>query len=437
MNDFMVVLVSCSIGMSLMTILFLVLVSFCQKKSSPGFFYYLSAALLVGFAIPFRVKIQPFLRGQAVPPSKIVSFQENIATTVQENALLETGRWHSVVEPMFLCWMIVAAAILIYFIVQHVKFTRTLTRWIEADKLLFSELKVSSNLKIVRCKCIVTPMLVQLDQPTILLPNENYSPTELALIIQHEQVHFLRKDWLLRGVMIVAVAIHWFNPLIYILARQMTKWCEISCDEKVIKNLSQTERYKYADLILETVRRQTKPSMLSSLLSGGKRDIQQRLSFIVEARKRTFNRGVLAVCLFLILGASTAISIPINIENYVGIGKTEVEANAEMRTIMSETFNNEFKESDFAGMTIRYDKKSVPIVSDPNGEVRSSGFLGKTKKRMNGFYSTSDCDKDSLYFQIEKDSPILVTDSTPEFNVVKVRYAGKTGYMKKKNITFN
>lgn len=437
MNEFMVVLVSCSLGMSLMTALFLVLVRFSQQRFSPKFFYYLSVALLFGFAIPFRVKLQPFLGGQAITLSKVVTIQENVVTTVQESTVLDTGSWYSVVERMFMCWLIVAAAILIYSVVQHVMFTRTLTRWIESDEQLHSKVDASTDLRRMRCKCIATPMLVQLDQPTILLPNETYSATELAMIIQHEQIHFLRKDWLLRGVMIVAVALHWFNPLVYVLARQMTKWCEISCDEQVTKDLSQAERHKYANMILEAVRRQEKQSMLSSLFSGGKYELQQRLSFIVEPKKRSLNRGILAVSLLLILVGSTVISIPMNATNSTGFGKTEAVEKDEMRKILLEEFNNEFKESDFAGMTISYDKKGVPIIKDSNAEAGGSGFLGKTNKQVNSFYSTSACDKDSLYFQIEKNSSVLVTDSLPEFNVVKVRYAGKTGYMKKKNIAFN
>ncbi|MBO1305038.1 M56 family metallopeptidase [Enterococcus sp. 669A] len=450
MIDFMVALFSCSLGMSLMMAMFLVLVRFFQQRFSPRFFYYLSVALLFGFAIPFRVKLPHFLIGRTVNPSNTVSLQENIVTAVQENTVLETGKWYSMVDPVFTCWLIVAALILIYYVVQHVEFTRTLNRWIESDDHLLSKLDISTDLKTVRCKCITTPMLVQLDQPTILLPDVDYSPEELALIIQHEEIHFLRKDWLLRGVMIFAVALHWFNPLVYVLARQMTKWCEISCDEEVTKNLSRAQRYKYADIILETVRRQSKQSMLSSLLSDGKHELQQRLSFIVETRKRPFNADGLVVCLLLILGGSTAISLPtsaatggsidisipegeLSVEEYY---QTEAERKAEFEIAMSEVFSNEFKESDFAGMTISYDERGVPIVRDPNAEERNHAISAKTKKRLTSFYSSSSCDKDSLYFQVERDNIIGVTAGGYGYKAVKVKYAGKTGYMKSSNITF-
>ncbi|MGM0213552.1 M56 family metallopeptidase [Enterococcus sp. AZ109] len=450
MIDFMVALFSCSLGMSLMTALFLVLVRLCQHKFSPKFFYYLSVALLFGFAIPFRVKLQSFLVGRTVNPSKVVSFQENLATAVQENTVLETGKWYSMVEPVFTCWLIVAALILLYSVAQHVKVTRTLKRWIDLDDQMLSEMGSSTNIKMVRCTCIATPMLVQLDEPTILLPDEDYSPEELALILQHEEIHFLRKDWLLRGVMIFAVALHWFNPLVYVLAHQMTKWCEISCDEQVTKDLSRAERYKYADIILKTVRRQSQQSMLSSLLSDGKHELKQRLSFIVEAKKRPFNSGGLIICLLLILGGSTAISLPTSAatggsidisipeseEIDVGEYQTEAEREAELETAMSEVFSNEFKESDFAGMLISYDRKGVPIVRDPNEAERNPAIFAKTKKRLVGFYSTFDCDEDSLCFQVERGSVVEVTDSAYYYKAAKVKYAGKSGYMKSSTITF-
>ncbi|MGG5330766.1 M56 family metallopeptidase [Enterococcus sp. AZ163] len=433
MNNFMVTLVSCSVGMSLMMAMFLVLVHFCQQRYSPRFFYYLSVVLLLGFAIPFRVKLHPFWGGKTVTPSKVVSFQETIATTVQQNTVLESSRWFSVVELVFMIWLMVAVTILIYYAVQHAKFTRTLTRWIESDEQLFSELIIPTDLKIARCKCIASPMLVQLDQPTILLPNETYSLDELAMIIQHEQVHFLRKDWLLRGFMLFAVALHWFNPFIYVLARQMTKWCEISCDEQVIKNLSQAERYKYANIILRTVRRQSKQSMLSTLLSSSKREMKQRLSFIVESKKSAYSRSFLAGCLVFVICGTTAVSIPANgATNF----EPDAKAKAEMKAALSEKFSNEFKAADFAGMEISYDKKGELIVSDPAAEIKNSGIFVKTKKQHTGFYSDSSCDKASLYFQVKKNSTVEVIDGSYYYKVAKVQYAGKTGYMQKKNFSF-
>lgn len=433
MNNFMAALVSCSLGMSLMTGLFLMLVYFCQRRFSPRFFYNLSVVMIFGFAIPFRVKLQPLFGGKTVSPSKVVSFQETIATVMQENTVLETSRWYSTVEIIFICWLIVVVAILFYCVVQHIVFTRTLTRWMESDEQLFSELDSSTDLKIVRCKCIISPMLVQLDQPTILLPNENYSSAELAMIIRHEQIHFLRKDWLMRGVMLFAVALHWFNPLVYILARQMEKWCEISCDEEVTKNLSQAERYNYANIILKTVSGQSKQSMLSTLLSSSKREMQQRLSFIVEHKQSSFSRSLLVGCLVFVLAGTTAVSIPASgATNFEPDAKTK----AEMRTALSEKFSNEFNPADFAGMEISYDKKGKPIVSDPAVEVKNSGIFVKTKKQHTGFYSDSSCDKASLYFQVKKDNIVEVIDGSYYYKVAKVQYAGKTGYMKKKNFFF-
>ncbi len=48
-------------------------------------------------------------------------------------------------------------------------------------------------------------------------------------------------------------ALHWFNPLVYLLFRDMDKWCEYSCDEEITRKLSHAKMKNYAMAILNTV----------------------------------------------------------------------------------------------------------------------------------------------------------------------------------------
>lgn len=106
-----------------------------------------------------------------------------------------------------------------------------------------------------------------------------------------------------------------------------------------------------------------------------------------------------------------------------------------MAEAFSEVFDNEFHEEDFPGMIITYDEDGIPIVTDPNvPDYRAVFATGRYEK--NGFYSSSDCDSESLVFYILKGQKVEVTDSAYSTKVAKVKYAGATGYMKKGELKF-
>ena len=89
--------------------------------------------------------------------------------------------------------------------------------------------------KVRICRKIISPMITGLFRPTLLLPHEEYANTDLTVILHHELVHYRRNDLWFKLLLIFANALHWFNPLIYIMVREANKDIEISCDEEVLK----------------------------------------------------------------------------------------------------------------------------------------------------------------------------------------------------------
>jgi len=63
--------------------------------------------------------------------------------------------------------------------------------------------------------------------------------TERRYILLHEQIHIRRKDYIIKILAFLILSIHWFNPLVWIAFRLMSKDMELSCDERVLKEMDE------------------------------------------------------------------------------------------------------------------------------------------------------------------------------------------------------
>ena len=174
------------------------------------------------------------------------------------------------------------------------------------------ELRIKKPVKLICSQLCDSPMTIGVFKSTILFPTSdklNLGENDNKYILKHELVHIKNKDLLLKFLSLAALAIHWYNPICYLLYFELRNICEIKCDYDIIKGTDDTQRQRYSHLIID----------LASA-SGGKQDefavglvnsnatlLKRRILEMKKARKTT--RPVLAfVAMFLIfvLGAITA-----------------------------------------------------------------------------------------------------------------------------------
>ncbi|MBS4958628.1 MAG: M56 family metallopeptidase [Clostridium sp.] len=160
-------------------------------------------------------------------------------------------------------WLIGAVIIIIYYAYFQFIFYFKLTSNIQTNrnnnlqKLLNNQVRakgISKNIKVNVVNGIPSPLIIGILKNTIVIPSNNYTEKELKFIFNHEITHIKRKDNLLKLLMIFALALHWFNPFVYILRKFFYEQCELSCDEQVIKNIEIMEVKEYALLLLNSVK---------------------------------------------------------------------------------------------------------------------------------------------------------------------------------------
>lgn len=150
------------------------------------------------------------------------------------------------------------------------------------------------------CPAVKTPMAVGLFHTKIYLPHEAYSQRELEMILRHEWIHWRRKDLWYKCLLLVMRSIHWYHPLVWLMAKRADRALEISCDGEAVRGADVAYRRAYSLMILQEAERNLqKQAALTTCFTDGKKALQERLVEILNGEKR--KRGMALVAMTLVL----------------------------------------------------------------------------------------------------------------------------------------
>ena len=302
---------------------------------------WLALALFLLFPVDFSVKNAPV---QAAPPKDYTLFVGTDKTTVMatdnlfgdmaessgqtpaevRDAIIErpvtnpeqrTTRYIPVTALLFGGYLAGAAAFLLYQGGCYVHFRRTVRRWkrdvARADYAAMlsdtaRDLGVSAPEMIV-CEAISTPAVTGLFRPRLLLPHERYDVQELRYILRHELCHLKRRDMLFKLVLLAANAMHWFNPIVYLMLRQADEDIELACDSAATDDLDRAERAAYSRTLLAAVQSNVRTLPATTCFGGTVERLKRRITNVLGAQKKR-GLGVVALVLALTLTAGCAVS---------------------------------------------------------------------------------------------------------------------------------
>ncbi|MBR2009199.1 MAG: M56 family metallopeptidase, partial [Peptococcaceae bacterium] len=100
---------------------------------------------------------------------------------------------------------------------------------------------------------VQSPMLIGFAKPTIVLPYKLYGENELVMILRHELTHYKHHDLWYKLILLCANALHWFNPLVWLMNRQAGRDVEQVCDDYVVDGMDMEYRKAYSMTILNTM----------------------------------------------------------------------------------------------------------------------------------------------------------------------------------------
>lgn len=146
---------------------------------------------------------------------------------------------------------------------------------------------------------VAAPMTLGLLRPVVLLPCRT-AREDLPLILRHELCHVRRKDLWYKALFLLCAALHWFNPLVWRLARAAGETVELCCDEAVVSGQSADVRRAYGQLLLRSAA--ARPAgILSAPFGSG--DLKGRLMNLFIQKKNGAALVCTAVCAAALLGS--------------------------------------------------------------------------------------------------------------------------------------
>lgn len=146
-------------------------------------------------------------------------------------------------------------------------------------------------IQVLCCSGLSTPCGIGLLRRQILLPSQEYTEEELFHILSHELQHFQTHDLLVKWMIRVFQCLFWWNPLVYLLGKDMDQVLEIKCDLSVVKNYSRQETLAY----MRTIKNQLEqaihtekivPVASASLVGNfAMSNVEERFLYLAESLK--------------------------------------------------------------------------------------------------------------------------------------------------------
>ena len=308
--------------------------AFCGRQSPCGSFagaekmdrkavfthmqYVLWVGVLLVMVVPVSVKVpalvQPMQEKQVVqtvplPAEQTVTEQPvpvdivetpvgEILPVTEETALPPIPWW----DVLAVIWVLGALGSLGYRLTGYFRFSRYIRRTGKPMELA----GVPKRLRVCKTSAAVSPMVMGIFRPVLILPETALTESRLPYVLRHELVHYRRGDIFWRWLAVLATSIHWFNPVVYVAAAQMQEACEISCDWCVVRSMEQAKRDDYMRVILELLAEaMAKKQILTTQMASEKKQLQRRFTMIRNQKPVGMKKLLLSVCVgTALLGAA-------------------------------------------------------------------------------------------------------------------------------------
>ena len=212
----------------------------------------------------------------------------------------------------WLLWLAVALG----FLIRKITIYQGFIWYIKAGLVPVSNIEILDRLSIVEEQSgikkpielcvnplVSSPLLIGFFHPCIVLPSVDIPEKDFRYIALHELTHYKRRDMFYKWLVQIIVCLHWFNPLVHLMSREITKTCEFSCDEAVLVKMGYDNAQDYGKTLLNAMEAvgKYKENLGAVTLSENKQLLKERLRAIMNFKEKSttirFLTGALTLCM--------------------------------------------------------------------------------------------------------------------------------------------
>lgn len=302
-----------STAAGILIVCILMLRRFTWKKLSRRVFTILWKMAVLRLLLPFS------FQAEVLPGSR-----ENYVMFIEQGMGMEaamkvesSGVVYLLLENTELFWFLGASLLALYFAWGYVRACLLLREAIPVGAVDSIGINVTRNCRILTRKVkilttdrITTPMTYGIFYPKIVLPKSMEKSVNgknrdmLFYVLRHELTHIKYMDNLWKLLLMAALCLHWFNPLVLVMYFLLNKDMEIACDESVISAMNEESRQKYAMTLVALAEICAFPTPLYS--GFGKSAVSERIREIMNYKKMT---KIGSFCAALVLLGSTVVFV--------------------------------------------------------------------------------------------------------------------------------
>lgn len=270
--------------------------------------------------------------GQTVTPRRvIVRIPEPLTTSIMAHE--KSNLRFTMLDMIAFIWIAVGLVFMCFHLIGYFCYKQQVRwggKWIKDVRVMRQVYELKRELQIRPSVCVVaysrasSPMMIGFLRPVVILPDIHYDAEKLYYILKHELIHWKRKDVSVKLLLVAANAVHWFNPLIWVMRKEAVIDMELSCDEKVTQGAGYAARKAYTETILSVIHQQcTKGTMISTQFYGGKQIMKKRFQNILNRTRKKNGAAVLVCAILLTVGLGTLIGCSAAQENGEGLSGQE------------------------------------------------------------------------------------------------------------------
>lgn len=295
---------------------------------------------------------------------------------------------------VFAIWLIGAIMIFLFFVATYVRSYKEfqtaipvknnvyLNEWLRNNKL-------KRTVQIAVSDKVTAPLTYKLIKPVIIFPKSTDWEDERSLqfVLAHEYVHIKRLDVLWKIILTVILALHWFNPLVWIMFYIVNRDIELSCDEKVIRQFGDKAKSEYALALINMAEKSQKMTPLCNNFS--KNGIEERIVSIMKLKKTSI-LGVALASTFVVGGVTIfaatgqASEVPKEQSKQVEITKDlklEMSVQNEAGMNDKEKSANVQRKVEINGKEVKDNINNIVLVNTEDGAIAIEGESGIYKNQ--------------------------------------------------------
>ena len=231
-------------------------------------------------------------------------------TPVQQDTAADTS--HTVTRympPYVMIWLAVGGALLLYGLASTLRL-----RYRVREGMRLRE-------NIWLCDAVTSPFLLGILRPRIYLPS-GMDERQMDYVLAHEHAHLQRGDHIWKPLGYLLLAVHWFNPLVWVAYWLFCRDIETACDERVVRSMGVEDKKAYSMALLTCS--QGRRMVLACPVAFGEVGVKSRIKAVLHYKKPGF-WIVLAAVLACIVVAVCFLTDPMGVRGQVTYGPQDAD----------------------------------------------------------------------------------------------------------------